>query len=124
VLRRNVRIWSVGVQNVIEYDPNISTIDPPLRYDCIEVFPRGGIIYITDDIFEEMPVQALEIIELFIAKVEQCRKVTGPTDPSKFVDDGYVPWRLATRPGLMESIWKQCLAHEKEVDAQDPVQST
>lgn len=123
VLRRKVRVWSVGLQYGIEYDPEISTIDPPLRYDRIEIFPRGGIIYITDNVFEERPVEALKIIELFFAKVERCRQVTGPLDPSKFVDDGCVLWRLATRPGLMESIWKQCVAHEKEIELQDPVQS-
>jgi chromo domain-containing protein 1 len=124
VLKRKVRVWSVGLQYGNEYDPDISTTDPPVRYDRIEVFPRGGIIYITDDVFEKRPAEALKIFELFIAKVEQCRQVAGPTDPSKLVDDGYIPWRIATRPGLMESIWTQCLAHEKEIDAQDPVQST
>jgi len=119
-----VRIWSVGVQFGYEYDPYISTVDPLFRYDCIEIFPRGGIIYITDDVFEQQPVEALKIIELFISKVERCRQVTGPIDPSKFVNDGCLLWRLATRPDLMESIWQQCLVHGQEIDAQDPIQST
>ncbi|KAF2710940.1 hypothetical protein K504DRAFT_465972 [Pleomassaria siparia CBS 279.74] len=123
ILKGQVRLWSVGLQCAVEYDAAISTMDPVLRYDRVEMFPHGGIIYITDEVFDQEPEKALKIFELFFSRVERCRQVNGPIDPSKCVDDGCLLWRLATRPDLMESIWKECIEHENQINAQDPVQS-
>ncbi|KAF2121272.1 hypothetical protein BDV96DRAFT_563903 [Lophiotrema nucula] len=122
VLKRKVNVWSVGRQASFEYDSQVSTRLPEFKQDCISIFPHGGIIYVTDDVFEKKPQEALRIIELFIDKIEQCRRVAGPTDPWKKVDDGCLLWRIATRPELMNSIFQACEAHEAEIDANDPVQ--
>ncbi|PSN67813.1 hypothetical protein BS50DRAFT_349495 [Corynespora cassiicola Philippines] len=122
VLRKPVRLFSVGYQHGREYDAQLSTFPPVYRYDCISIFPHGGIIYITDDVFLEQPMLAYRIIELFSAKIEQCKQVQGPMDPWKMVKEGYIPWRIGVRPELMESIYEQCEQHAQEIDAGDVVQ--
>lgn len=120
VLRGKVRVWSVGLQEGEEYDPQISTFEPELRYDCIEIFPHGGIIYITDDVFTKNAEEALKIFELFFEKIEQCRRRTGPIDPWKRVDDGCLLWRLAVRPELMQALYESSIMHEAEIEAKNP----
>ncbi|KAF2182796.1 hypothetical protein K469DRAFT_711489 [Zopfia rhizophila CBS 207.26] len=117
ILKRELRIWAVGYQRSI-YDPNIFT------YDCIENYPHGGLIYITDDVFEEKPVEALKIIQWFFAKIERCRQVDGPGDLHKKVDDGLLLWRLATRPTLLDSIYAQCEKHQAAINRGDEVQKS
>lgn len=120
VLKGKVRLWSIGLQEGFEYDPQVSTLPPTIRYDRIEVFPHGGFIYITDDVFRKKPIEALKIVELFFAKIEKCRQVSGPIDPWKRVDDGCLLWRLAVRPELMQALYEECEQHEAEIEAQDP----
>jgi len=121
VLRGKVRLWSVGLQNESAFDPQMSTSAPAMRYDRIEIFPHGGIIYITDDVFMKTPVEVLKIFELFFAKIEKCRQVAGPIDPWKRVDDGCLLWRLAVRPELMQALFERCEAHEAEIEAKNPL---
>ncbi|KAF2688760.1 hypothetical protein K458DRAFT_428271 [Lentithecium fluviatile CBS 122367] len=121
VLRGKVRLWSVGPQEGFDYGPQMSTYPPTIRYDRIEIFPHGGIIYITDDVFIRKPVEALKIMELFIAKIEKCRQVAGPIEPWKQVDDGCLLWRLAVRPELMQALYEYCEQYEEELEAQDPL---
>ncbi|KAF1961457.1 hypothetical protein CC80DRAFT_464352 [Byssothecium circinans] len=120
VLRRKVRLWSVGYQPATEYDPEISTSSPEYRFDRIEIFPHGGIIYITDDVFEKKPQVALKIIEVFFAKIEKCRQVTGPIDPHKCVDDGCLLWRLAVRPDFMRALFTKAEEDSADVSETDP----
>jgi chromo domain-containing protein 1 len=123
VLRRNVRVWCVGYQDAFGYDEQISTDLEEKNVDCIEIFPHGGIIYITEDVFEKTPQEALRIIQLFLEKVERCRAVTGPAyDPwrSPALQNGCLLWRLAVRPEFMEWTYQWCEEHEKELEAGDP----
>jgi chromo domain-containing protein 1 len=100
-----------------EYDPQKSFKLIPPRYDCVRIFPHGGFIYITDEVFEQKPVEALKIIKLFVAKVDKCRSVRGPIDFHTSIDDGHLFWRLVTRPELMQTTWDWLMAHEAEVTA-------
>lgn len=120
VLKGKVRVWSVGLQEELEFDPQVSTFEPEMRYDCIEIFPHGGIIYITDDVFLKEPQKALGIFELFFEKIKQCRRVAGPIDPWKRVDDGCLLWRIAVRPELMQDLYDKSVKHEAEIEARDP----
>ncbi|KAF2878196.1 hypothetical protein BDV95DRAFT_480552 [Massariosphaeria phaeospora] len=124
VLKHKVSIWSVGNQIGSEWDPSISTFLPAYRYDSIPIFPHGGFIYITDDVFTKKPMEALKIVELFIARIEMCRQVAGPIDPVKRVNDGCLIWRLAVRPDFMRNLYDTCEKHEAEIEALDPVQLT
>lgn len=92
----------------------------PPQQDCIEIFPRGGVIYITDEVFEQKPIEALRLVAAFVRQVDICRTVLGPVDPWKHVNDGCLLWRLAVRPGLMQTIYDWCIKHEAEVEAKDP----
>jgi chromo domain-containing protein 1 len=112
VLQKKIRLWSIGHQEAYEYDPAMSTSPPTYRFDRIEIFPHGGMIYITDDVFEQQPQQALRLIELFFVKIERCRQVDGPVDPWKRVDDGCLLWRLGVRPELMQSIYDKVMEEE------------
>jgi chromo domain-containing protein 1 len=111
VLLKNVRVWSVGFQRAVDSEP---------QYGCIEMFPHGGMIYITDDVFEKEPLKALEMIALFIRKIDQCKSVPGPANPEHFVNDRCLLWRLAVRPELMRALWDWCDAHGEEIDAGEP----
>lgn len=115
-----MKLWSVGHQEAYEYDPEVSTIPPVHRHDRIEIFPHGGFIYITDDVFEHQPQEALKIVNLFFSKVEKCRQVDGPIDPWKRIDDGCLLWRLGVRPELMQSIYDRYVKQEGEMTAGDP----
>ncbi|CAI6328565.1 unnamed protein product [Periconia digitata] len=113
ILKANVRIWSIGHQPGLEFDTNLPHIFPDIqyRYDRIEIFPHGGIVYITDDVFLNQPTQALDIIKHFIAKVEACRRIIdGPIDPWRLVD--FLPWRIGVRPDFMEFLYNTVLRYE------------
>lgn len=119
VLRRDVRLWSVGIQE----DAQFSIWDPSssqLQYGRFEIFPHGGIIYITDSVFIEKPQLALKIVELFFCKIEASRKVEGPVIPGMYIDDGLLVWRLGVRPELMKWIGDKCIERTAEIAAGDP----
>ncbi|PVH94723.1 hypothetical protein DM02DRAFT_692527 [Periconia macrospinosa] len=123
ILAAKVRIWSIGHQAGFEFDTSVPSVFPPhlieYRYDRIEIFPHGGIIFITDDVFNHKPQQALTLIKHFLAKIEACRAVDGPADPWRRVDDGFLPWRLGVRPELMQYLYDTVITHEKAIDAGD-----
>ncbi|PZC97145.1 hypothetical protein A1F95_04945 [Pyrenophora tritici-repentis] len=116
VLRKEVRLWSIGVQEGYECDSARSDRPAVTRHDCIEVFPVGGFIYITEEVFEKKPQLALKIIQLFCAKVTRLRNQKSITDEA---DDSDLLWRLCVRPELMEYLLKHCEDHEKELEAGD-----
>lgn len=91
-----------------------------MRHDCIEIFPVGGLIYITDDVFEEKPQLALEIIKLFFAKIDRLRQLDGPVSSWLEVDDAGLLWRLCVRPELMAYLLQRCEEEERELAAGDP----
>lgn len=109
-------MWSIGLQEGVEYDSARSDSLPVIRHECIEVFPVGGFIYITEEVFEKKPQLALNIIRLFSAKVAQLR---GQKSVDDEVDDSDLLWRLCVRPELMEYLLKHCEVHEKELEAGD-----
>ncbi len=90
------------------------------RHDCIEIFPLGGLIYITDDVFEEKPQLALKIILLFLKRVEILRQLTRSVSPWEKVDDASVLWRLCVRPELMEFLLQYCENSANKLEAGDP----
>jgi chromo domain-containing protein 1 len=120
ILKAKVRLWSVGFQKESAFDPQISTFAPTMQYECIEIFPHGGIIYITDDVFRKKPAEALKIFELFLAKIEKCRQVAGPIDPFKRVDDGCLLWRIGVRPELMQALYERVERHEADIEEGNP----
>ncbi|RMZ67211.1 chromo domain-containing [Pyrenophora seminiperda CCB06] len=116
ILCKEIRVWSIGLQEGFECDSARSDNPPVIRHDCIEVFPVGGFIYITDEVFEKKPLLALKIIQLFCAKVAQLR---GEKSVGDEIDDADLLWRLCVRPELMEYLLKHCEDHEKELEAGD-----
>ena len=120
ILRGYVRLWCVGHQLPAEFDFQTSTVMLPPAQHCIEIFPRGGMICITDDVFEQKPIEALRLIAAFVHQVDVCRSVCGPVDPDMFVRDGCLLWRLYVRPELMQTTYDWCMQHKAEVDAKDP----
>lgn len=120
MLRNQVRVWSVGMQEGVEYDPASSLPPPEKRQECIELFPAGGFIYITDDVFEARPCQALEIVKLFIAKIERLRDPEHAETPWQEVDNINLYWRLCVRPELMEYLFAKCEEHAKALEAGEP----
>jgi chromo domain-containing protein 1 len=91
-----------------------------MRHGCIEIFPVGGFIYITDDVFEERPQLALQIIKLFIGKVDRKRKGKESDAFCQEDDLPYGYWRLCVRPELMEYLIHKCEEQEKELESGDP----
>lgn len=96
------------MQEGIEYDFELSGAPPVMRHDCIEIFPLGGFIYITDDVFDRKPQLALEIVKAFVAKIERLRSHNGPTSPWQELHDVPLLWRLCARPELMDHIFRRC----------------
>ncbi|KAL5121505.1 hypothetical protein ACEQ8H_000577 [Pleosporales sp. CAS-2024a] len=119
VLRNNMRIWSLGMQGSKDYDAVASLLPPDKRQECVELFPAGGLIHITDDIFELRPRQALRIIKLFIAKLENLRGGQDGQGPWEEKDNVNLLWRLCVRPELMEYIYTRCEEQEKALKAGD-----
>ncbi|KAF2129023.1 hypothetical protein P153DRAFT_431837 [Dothidotthia symphoricarpi CBS 119687] len=120
VLKSDVRMWSIGLQTVLEYCPAAFDSSPELRYDRIEIFPLGGFIYITDEVFEKQPQLALKIVELFFTKIRKLRQVAGPISPWHEVNDAAILWRLCVRPELMQHLLQICEKHEAELEAGNP----
>ena len=112
-----MRVWSVGLQPGPEYDPALTNIPPVLRYERIEIFPVGGFIYITEEVFETQPRLALQIIKLFFAKITNLKKLADPLAPWQEVDDASLFWRLCVRPELMEYLLQKCEDHAIDLDA-------
>ncbi|KAH9882812.1 hypothetical protein J1614_000178 [Plenodomus biglobosus] len=120
LLRKEVRIWCVGTQNSIEYFPSPEGSAAIMRHDCIELFPHGGFIYITDEVFEQKPQLALKIVQQFSEKIARLRLLAGPISPWQAVDDACLLWRLCTRPELAEYLFQRCEEQATELDAGDP----
>lgn len=120
LLRKEVRIWCVGTQNGIEYFPSLEGSAAIMRHDCIELFPHGGFIYITDEVFEQKPQLALKIVQQFSEKIARLRLLAGPISPWQAADDACLLWRLCTRPELAEYLFQRCEEQAKELDAGDP----
>jgi len=114
-----VRLWSVGLQPGIEYD-YASEETPVLRNDRIEIFPVGGFIYITDEVFEAMPRYALCIIKLFLAKIKKLKELAGPSAQFPEIVENSLLWRLCVRPELMEHLFAYCEDQATELQAGDP----
>jgi chromo domain-containing protein 1 len=87
------------------------------QHDCIEIFPIGGLIYITDDVFEEKPHLALEIVKLFLAKINMLRKLAGSDSPWEDINDVELYWRLCVRPELMAYLFQRCEEQEEALEA-------
>lgn len=117
ILRCQIRIWSVGLQEGIEYDPALTNAPPVCRYAPIEVFPVGGFIYITDEVLEREPQLALRIVELFFEKIERLKQLEGPLSLGRHVDDASLLWRICVRPELMEHLIQYCEKHEDKLEA-------
>ncbi|KAJ4992798.1 hypothetical protein SVAN01_01844 [Stagonosporopsis vannaccii] len=104
ILKQRVRVWSVGLQPPAEFVYGVQPDLDELKCERIGLFPHGGLIYITDDVFERKPQCALSIVKLFFAKIEQLRRLDGPDSWWLRVDDAYLLWRLCVRPELMEHL--------------------
>ena len=113
-----MRLWSVGLQPGIEYD-YASDETPVLRNDRIEIFPVGGFIYITDEVFEAMPSYALCIIKLFLAKIKKLKELAGPSAHWPEIVENSLLWRLCVRPELMEHLFAYCEDQATELQAGD-----
>ncbi|KAH7089551.1 hypothetical protein FB567DRAFT_466673 [Paraphoma chrysanthemicola] len=122
LLRQQIRVWSLGVQEGFDYDPAAAAPNsaPDLGQDCIEIFPAGGFIYITDDVFNKKPQQALKIMKLFFARIDKLRQFDGPLSPWQEVDDACLLWRICVRPELMEHLFRTCEDHKAELESGDP----
>jgi chromo domain-containing protein 1 len=121
LLRGNdIRVWCVGHQDPDYYIPLVSPAWIPQEYNCIEVFPMGGVIVMTDDVFEKNPVEALNIVTKFIEKVDETQKFDMPFECGRSLLDRYVAWRLIVRPGIMQWLYDWCIAHEKQCEAKEP----
>ncbi|KAF2271696.1 uncharacterized protein EI97DRAFT_470965 [Westerdykella ornata] len=114
-LRGNkLRVWSHGCQSPLDYDSLFVDRVDPTKYECEEVFPLGGIIFITDDVLENAPSQALDILNLFITKVNKCRNETDSSVPWDYKNYSSLFWRLAVRPDLIQSAFDRVDALEAE----------
>lgn len=120
MLKQRTRLWSVGLQRPAGYEAGVLSKLPELRHDRVGIFPHGGFIYITDDVFEQKPQLALRIVQSFFAKIEQLRKLDGPVSPWLEVNDACLLWRLCVRPELMESLYQKCEENAEELAMQNP----
>lgn len=119
-LKQRVRVWSVGLQPPPEFIFDVQPTPAKLRYERVGLFPHGGLIYITDDVFEQKPQLALSIVNLFVAKIEQLRRFDGPGSWWLRVDDAYLLWRLCVRPELMEHLYSKCRDNPEQLAAGNP----
>ena len=120
MLNKRVRLWSVGLQPPINFEPGVLPDPPVLQHNRVGIFPHGGFIYITDQVFEQKPQLALSIIKLFLAKIEQLRILDGPVSPWQEVHDACLLWRLCVRPELMEYLYLMCEENLAELAAGSP----
>lgn len=86
----------------------------------MDIFPLGGFIYITDNVFDQKPHLALSIVKQFFAKIEKLRGLDGPASPWLEVHDACLLWRLCVRPELMESLFQKCEENSAQLAAQSP----
>lgn len=63
--------------------------DPGTSYSCTRLFPQGGLLFITDDVFEFHPKAAAQVLEMFFEEAD--RKAVGLKND-----------RVLTRPDLRE----------------------
>lgn len=110
-------MWSVGLQPPVDFEPGVSPEPLVLAYNRTAIFPHGGFIYITDNVFEQKPQLALKIIDLFFAKIELLRNLDGPVSPWQEVHDACVLWRLCVRPEFMEYLYDRCEERSAELAA-------
>lgn len=110
----------MGLQPPAAFVSGLESIPPKLLYDRVEIFPHGGLIYITDDVFEQQPQLALNIIKVFFAKIEHLRSLDGPDSWWLKVDDACLLWRLCVRPELMEYLYVKCRDNSAELAAGNP----
>ena len=110
----------MGLQPPVEYEPGVSPDPPVLEHNRVGIFPHGGFIYITDDVFEQKPQLALSIIKLFFEKIERLRSLDGPASPWQEVHDACLLWRLCVRPELMEYLFDKCEERSAELAAGNP----
>lgn len=120
VLRGTVRLWSVGDQPRADHSIWNPKASADTHFDRLEIFPHGGVIYITDDVFEKKPQLALQIVEHFFAKIAAGRKVESDVIPGTYINDGILLWRLGARPELMKWIGDICMNHQTEIEEGDP----
>lgn len=113
-------MWSVGLQPPPEYEAGVDSNPPELRHGRVGIFPHGGFIYVTDEVFEQKPQLALSITKLFFAKIEQLRSLDGPVSLWLEAYDACLLWRLCVRPELMESLYQKCEDNSAELAAQNP----
>ncbi|KAF3000883.1 hypothetical protein E8E13_007818 [Curvularia kusanoi] len=119
VLAHDVRVWSVGVQPSGQFVAGAHPEPPEMRRDCVGLFPHGGFIYITNEVFEQTPQLALKIIQLFFDKIEQLRKLDGPVSTWLEVVDACLLWRICVRPELMEYLYQKCKDNDAELAAEN-----
>ncbi|KAH7412140.1 hypothetical protein DE146DRAFT_602329, partial [Phaeosphaeria sp. MPI-PUGE-AT-0046c] len=112
-----LRLWSLGVQPNIEHDPAALNCPNEMSLDCIEIFPVGGLMYITENVFEEKPQLALEIIRLFCAKIDGLHRLIGSKGSWQDVQEISLRWRLCARPELLEYLFRRCEDQEEELEA-------
>lgn len=121
VLQKRVRLWSVGKQNVYAYRDLSCLESVSVQQECVEIFPTGGFIYITDEVFENQPQLALMLVQLCFAKIAVLRqKQWGSHLHWMKVNDAQLSWRLCVRPELMEYLYRHCETHSKELNEGDP----
>ncbi|KAF2016416.1 hypothetical protein BU24DRAFT_450937 [Aaosphaeria arxii CBS 175.79] len=110
ILSSQVRIYSINPRSSLD-----GSDAPEAAYECVEIFPHGGFIYISDEVFQEQPVEAQKIINLFCNKVVRCGELEGPTDTQKKFSDGCLIWRLALMPDFLEALVQWCEDRESEM---------
>lgn len=120
LLKKRVRVWSVGLQLPASYEAAVNPDTPELRRERINIFPHGGLIYITDDVFDKKPQLALRIVNEFCAKIDLLRGLDGPVSEWLEVPDACLLWRLCVRPELMESLFLKCQENDTELAAENP----
>ena len=119
LLTQDVRVWSVGVQPPW-YEVGVGPEPTEMERNRINIFPHGGFIYITDDVFHHTPQLALKIISLFFDKIELLRKLDSPVLPWLEVPDAFLIWRICVRPELMDYLYQKCNDNEAEIAAENP----
>lgn len=87
-------------------EPPSEEAKPP-EQACVELFPGGGFIVITDEVFNNKPYVALEIIRRFIEELQAYRLAVPQHASINSTDLSSFPWRLCVRPELMPYIYQK-----------------
>lgn len=119
VLRGTVCLWSIGHQPKADHSIWDAQASAERPWDYFAIFPHGGTIYITDDVFQKKPQLALAIFEHFFAKIEAGRSVDADVYPGMYINDGILLWRIGVRPELMKWIGDICEDHRAEIEDGD-----